>query len=200
MGLNGNGNAIANTKAIINNSERTINKVNVIKNGVTETVWQLIKESVIFNNGITRQSDSFKPFKLYDYNTGDCGSGIVNNQMTGWGYTPNYDRVAYAGGMLTLPLNLEGYSRLCVQVTDSFVDNPSVCSYAAGLYNECSEYATGAMTEEITGGAKVLTLDLAQYKSIYGNVGYFIYYAGKTGFNEGSNTASYINISKVWLE
>ena len=191
---------VSTVKVIANNAERAINKVNVIQKGVTSTVWELIRESVIFNNGITRQNDSFKGFQLYDRETGDCSSGIVNGQMEAWGYTPNYDRTSYAGGLLTLPLNLEGYSKLCVQVTDSVVANPSVCSHAIGIYNECSEFATGTMVSSTTSGAKVLTLDLAQYKSQYGNVGYFIYYSGKTGFDDGSSNPSTVYISKVWLE
>ena len=183
------------------NCNKTLNKINC--NGVA--VWT--RELIIFNNGVTRSGDGFNGH-IY-WNNGDSGWGSYSatggTSLYSTVSMANYDRVAYSGGMLKLPIDISNFSTLHVQLTSDIANNNTVSQVEFGLsktlhsgnvYRPDIAMKSTAITTGYT-SATELTLDLSAFKSAYGNSGYFTWFANKN--LGGSSGGSSISISKVWF-
>lgn len=172
--------------------------------GITTTVWT--RELIIFNGGVTRSGDAFNGH-IY-WNNGDSGWGSYSatggTSLYSTVSMANYDRVAYSGGMLKLPVDISNFSTLHVQFT-SAITNASTSQVEFGLSQtlqsgNVSRTSIPMKSNAIStayGSTTELALDLSAFKSAYGNSGYFTWFANKHA--DGNSGGATISITKVWF-
>ena len=166
---------------------------------------------VIFDGGLTREGDEFKQLLYSTYDEGHKNSYLQDGVLYGETYCLGYDRVSYAGGLLTLPVDITNYTKLHVEVSNSVTASTEWCAHSIGLskvlvdngdkfYADMNTDEETAKTTRCTlSNSHITEMDLTEYKNTFGNTGYFIYSVQKDITGGQTDSMSNLEISKVWF-